>query len=141
MNFGKLSGIFREHDEDFIDFNKWKIDNINQKMQIKYSVPKNSKRLTIIMALITKINLSNNYKVIRVLDDNNSIVMNKLDIRKSLRLLCKTQVSYLNINNLKTGFWNNVYDSWYKHINEETTRAYDLRNRIVVPKKEEVKTI
>ena len=67
--------------------------------------------------------------------------MNELDIRKSLRLLCKTQVSYLNINNLKTGFWNNVYESWCKHINEETTRAYDLRNHIIVPKKEEVKTI
>ena len=141
LNVGTLIGFFREHDEGFIDFNKWKIDNINQDMQINYSASNNSKRLTIIMDLITKMNLSNNCKVFRVLDDNKAIVMNELDIRKSLRLLFKFQVSYLNINNLKTGFWNNVYESWCKHINEETTRAYDLRNHIIVPKKEEVKTI
>ena len=56
-------------------------------------------------------------------------------ILKSMRLLFRTQVSYLNINNLKTEFWNNVYESWCKHINEETTRAYDLSNHIKVPKK------
>ena len=58
-----------------------------------------------------------------------------------MRLLFRTQVSYLNINNLKTGFWNIVYESWCKHINEEATRVYDLSNHIIVPKKEEVKTI
>ena len=34
------------------------------------------------MDIITKMDLSNNCKVFRVLDDNNSIVMNELDIRK-----------------------------------------------------------
>ena len=52
-----------------------------------------------------------------------------------MRLLFRTQVSYLNINNLKTGFWNIVYESWCKHINEEATRVYDLSNHIIVPKK------
>ena len=64
-----------------------------------------------------------------------------LILKKSVGLLFRTQVSYLNINNLKTGFWNNVYESWCKHINEETTRTYDLSNHIIVPKKEEVKKI
>ena len=120
-----IIGIFREHDEGFVNFNKWKIDNINQDMQINYSASNQSRRLTIIMDIITKMNVSNSCKVFRVLDDNKSIVMNELDIRKSLRLLFKFQVSYLNVNNLKTGFWNNVYESWCKHINKETTRAYD----------------
>ena len=141
MNVGKLIGIFREYDEGFIDFNKWKIDNINQDMQINYSASNNSKRLTIIMDIITKTNVSNNCEVFRVLDDNDSIVMNELDISKSLRLLFKTQFSYININNLNIWFWNNVYESWCKQINEKITRAYDLRNHIIVPKKEEVKTI
>ena len=43
LNVGKLIGIFGEHDEGFIDFNKWKIDNINQDMQINYSASNNSK--------------------------------------------------------------------------------------------------
>ena len=58
-----------------------------------------------------------------------------------MRLLFRIHVSHLNINNLKIGFWNNVYESWYKHINDETTRAYDLSNHIIVQKKGEVKTI
>ena len=65
LNVVKFIVFFREHDEGFIDFNKWKIDNINQDMQINYSASNNSKRLTIIMDLITKMNLSNNYKVFR----------------------------------------------------------------------------
>ena len=131
MNFGKLSGIFREHDEDFIDFNKWKIDNLNQDMQINYSASNNSKRLIITDDIMTTLNVSNNCKVFRVLDNKNSIVMNELDIKKSMRLLFRTQVSYLNINKLKTGFWNNIYESCRKHINEKTTRAYDLSNHII----------
>ena len=51
-----------------------------------------------------------------------------LILKKSMRLLFRTQVSYLNINNLKTGFWNNVYEYWCKHINEETKRVYDLKS-------------
>ena len=89
LNVGKLIGIFGEHDEGFIDFNKWKIDDINQDMQIDYSASNKSIRLTITMDIITKMNLSNSCKVFRVLHDNKSIVMNELDIRKSLRLLFK----------------------------------------------------
>ena len=54
-----------------------------------------------------------------------------------MQLLFRIQISYLNINNLKTGFWNNVHDSWCKHINEETTRAYVLSNHIIVQKRSE----
>ena len=82
MNVGKLVGIFREHDEGFIDFNKWKIDNINQNMQIKYSASNNSKRVIIMDDIMTKLNISNNCKVFRVLENKNSIVMNELDIKK-----------------------------------------------------------
>ena len=82
MNVGKLIGIFGKHDEGFIDFNKWKIDNINQNMQIKYSASNNSKRLIIMDDLMSKLNKSNNYKVFWVLDNKNSIVMNDLDIKK-----------------------------------------------------------
>ena len=82
-------GISCEHDEGFIDFNKWKIEYINQDMQIDYSASNKSIRLTIIMDTITEMNLSNNCKIFRVLNDNKSIVMNELDIRKSLRLLFK----------------------------------------------------
>ena len=64
-----------------------------------------------------------------------------LILKKSMRLLFRTQVSYLNINNLKIGFLNNVYESWCKYINEKTTRVYDLSNHIIVQKKEEVKII
>ena len=80
LNVGKLIGIFREHDEVFIDFSKWKIDNINQNMQIKYSASNNSKRLIIMDDMMTKLNISNNCKVFRVLDNKNSIIMNELDI-------------------------------------------------------------
>ena len=141
LNIGKLIGIFREHDEGFIDFNKWRIDNINLSLQINYSASNNSKRLIIMDDLMTKLNLSNNCKVFRALDNKKSIVMNELEIKISLRLLFRTQVSYLNINKLKPGFWNNIYESWCKHINDETTRAYDLSNHTLVPKKEEVKII
>ena len=64
LNVGKLIVFFREHDEGFIDFNKWKIDNINQDTQIDYSASSKSKRLTIIMDIITKMNLLNNCKVL-----------------------------------------------------------------------------
>ena len=74
--------------------------------------------------IMSKMNISNNYKVFRILDNKNSIVMDELDIKKSMGLLFRTQVSYLNINNLKTGFLNNVYESWCKYINEKTTRVY-----------------
>ena len=84
--------------------------------------------------IMTKLNLSNNCKVFRVLDNKNSIIMNELEIKRSLQLLFRTQVSYLNINNLKPVFWNNVYEYWCKHINDETTRAYDLSNHIILPK-------
>jgi len=80
LNVGKLIGIFGKHNEDFIDFNKWKIDNLNQDMQINYSASNNSKRLIIMDDIMTKLNISNNCKVFRVLDNKNSIIMNELDI-------------------------------------------------------------
>ena len=52
-----------------------------------------------------------------------------------------TQVSYLNINNLKHGFWRNLYESWCKYLIEESIREYDLSNHIKVQKKGEVITI
>ena len=36
LNVSKLVGIFGIHDKGFIDFNKWRIDNINQSLQINY---------------------------------------------------------------------------------------------------------
>ena len=82
---------------------------------------------------MSKMNFSNKYKVLRVLDNKYSIVMSENDIRKSIRLLFRTQVSYLNINNLKLVFGRNVYESWCKHLTDELTRAYDLSNHIKVP--------
>ena len=63
MNVGKLIGIFGEHDEGFVDFNKWKLDNITQDVQISHSASNNSKRLIIMDDLMSKLNKSNNYKV------------------------------------------------------------------------------
>ena len=82
LNVGKLIGIFGEHDEGFIDFNKWKIDDINQDMQIDYSASNNSKRLIIMDDLMKKLNISNICKVFRVLGNKKSIIMNELDIKK-----------------------------------------------------------
>ena len=82
LNVGKLIGFFGEHDEGFIDFNKWKQHNITQDIQINYSASNNSKTLIIIDDIMSKMNISNNYKVFRILDNKNSIVMNELDIKK-----------------------------------------------------------
>ena len=71
LNVGKLIGIFREHDEGFIDLNKWIIDNINQSLQINYSASNNSKILIIMDDIMTKLNLSNNCNVLRVMDNKN----------------------------------------------------------------------
>ena len=87
MNVGKLIGIFGEHDEGFVDFNKWTLDNITHDVQISYSASNNSKRLIIMDDIMSKLNTSNNYKVFRVLDNKNSIVMNELDIKKIMRLI------------------------------------------------------
>ena len=53
---------------------------------------------------MSKMNFSNKYKVLRVLDNKYSIVMSENDIRKSIRLLFRTQVSYYHIYNLRPVF-------------------------------------
>ena len=58
LNVGKLIGIFGIHDEGFIDFNKWKQDNITNDIQNNFSATDTPKRLS-----ISKMNLSNKYKV------------------------------------------------------------------------------
>ena len=69
------------------------------------------------------------------MDNEYSIVMSESDIRKSIRLLFRTRVSYLNINNLKPVFFRFFYESWCKHLTDESTRVYDLSNHIKVPTK------
>ena len=91
--------------------------------------------------LISKVNSTKNYKVFRVLNNKYSIVVSENDIKKIIWLLFRTQVTYLNINILKHGFWRNIYESWCKYVIEESTRAYDLSNHIKVQKKGEVITI
>ena len=52
----------------------------------------------------------------------------------------RTQVSYVNINNLKPVFGGNVYESWCSHLTDESKEAYDLLNHIKVStKKKKVK--
>ena len=80
MNIGKLIGIFGEHEEGFIDFYKWKQDNITKDIQNNYSASNTTKRLTIMDYIMSKMNVSNNYKVFQVLDNKNAIVMSKHDI-------------------------------------------------------------
>ena len=82
MNVVKLNRIFGIYDEGFIDFNKRKHDNITKDIQNNYSASKTSKRLSIMNDLMSKTNVSNNYKVFRVLDNKCSIVMSKHDIKK-----------------------------------------------------------
>ena len=47
LNVGKLIGIFGIHDEGFIDFNKWKQDNITKDIQNNYSASDTPKRLSV----------------------------------------------------------------------------------------------
>ena len=64
MNVGKLVGIFGIHDEGFIEFNKWKQINITKVVQTNYSASDNPKILAIMNYLMSKMNLSKNYKVL-----------------------------------------------------------------------------
>ena len=80
MNVGNLIRIFGEHDEDFIDFNNGKQDIITKDIQNNYSASNTTKRLTIMDYIMSKMNVSNNYKVFQVLDNKNAIVMSKHDI-------------------------------------------------------------
>ena len=82
MNVGKLIEIFGIHDEGFIDFNKWKQDNITKDIQINYSASDTPKRLSIMNDLMSKMNISNNYKVFRVLDNNNKSEISELLTKK-----------------------------------------------------------
>ena len=57
-----------------------KQDNITKDIQNDYSSSDNPNKLSIMNDLMSKINLSNNYKVFRVVDNKYSIVMNENDI-------------------------------------------------------------
>ena len=50
-------------------------------------------------------------------------------------MIFRTQVSYLNIYNLRPLFWRNVYKFWCEDLTDESTRACDLSNHIKVPTK------
>ena len=80
MNVGKRIGFFSIRDEGFIDFNKWKQNNITKDIQNNYSASNTTNRLSIMNDIMSKINVSNNYKVFRVLDNKYSIVMSEYDI-------------------------------------------------------------
>ena len=69
LNVSKLVGIFGIHDKGFIDFNKWKQDNISKVIQSNYLESNTTKIKSIMNELITKMNLSNKCKVFRVLDN------------------------------------------------------------------------
>ena len=83
---------------------------------------------------MSNMNLSNKYRVFRVLDNKYSI-MSENDIRKTIWLLFRTQVSYLNIYNLRPLFWRNIYKFWCEDLTDESTRACDLSNHTKVPTK------
>ena len=111
MNVSKLVDIFGIHDKSFIDFNKWKQDNIPKVVLSNYLESNITKRKSIMNELITNMNLLNKCKAFRVLDNTFSVVMSEKEIRKSIGLLFRIQVSYVNINSLKPVFWKNVYKS------------------------------
>ena len=77
LNVGKLVSIFGNNSEGFIDFTKQKKNNINKVVQTNYLASSQPKRLLIMNNLISKLKLSKQCKVFRVLDDKYSIVMKK----------------------------------------------------------------
>ena len=54
--------------------------------------------------------------------------MSENNIRISIRLLFRTQFSYLNIYNLRPVFWINIYEYWCEHLTDESKRTYYLSN-------------
>ena len=59
-----------------------KQDNITKDIQNNYLVSDTPKRLSIMNDLISKVNLTKNYKVFRVFDNKYSIVVSENNIKK-----------------------------------------------------------
>ena len=67
-------------------------------------------------------------KVIRIVDKNYSIFITKQEIRSSVQIKFKNNISYNVTKNLKSSFWKNVHDSWCKDISKDVNKSYDLTN-------------
>ena len=77
MNFARLVGIFGKNNLGFMDFTKWKYDNICKVIHSNYSESDATQRKSIMNDLIKTINLSKRYKVFRVINNKFSIVMSE----------------------------------------------------------------
>lgn len=62
-----------------IDFTKWKYDNITEDIQNKYSNSKHDQRLLMLNDIFTNLNLSNAYRIFRVLNNKLSILQLKAE--------------------------------------------------------------
>ena len=62
-----------------IDFTKWKYDNITEDIQNKYSNSKHDQRLLMLNDIFTNLNLSNTYRIFRVLNIKLSILQLKAE--------------------------------------------------------------
>ena len=129
MNIEKRIKIVCEFSDGYIDFNKWKNDSINEVIHSIYSKSDNAKRKLIMNDLIN--DLSD--KVIRIVDKNYSIFITKQEIRSSVQIKFKNNISYNVTKNLKSSFWKNVHDSWCKDISKDVNKSYDLTNYQKVP--------
>ena len=103
---------FREYSDGFVDFNKWKNNDIDESIHSIYSKSDNMKRKHIVNDLMKELTC----KVIHLINKNYSMFMTEQKVRNSVQMKFKNDVSYNMIKHLNAGFWKNVHESWCSHM-------------------------
>ena len=75
LNVGKYVAIFDDKGKGFVDFNKWKHENITEKIQKEYSNSEHEQRISMLNDIMISLNLSNTYKVFCVINARLSVIM------------------------------------------------------------------
>ena len=96
LNVRKRIKLFREFSDDYIDFNQWKNNSINEAFYSKYSKSDNKTRKSIMNDWMNGLS----GKVIRVVDKNYSNVMTDQETRSSVQMKFENHVSYKIIKSL-----------------------------------------
>ena len=82
FEYWKTNTNFREFSDDYIDFNQWKNNSINEAFYSKYSKSDNKTRTSIMNDWMNELSS----KVIRVVDKNYSIFMTGQETRSSVQM-------------------------------------------------------
>ena len=90
FEYCKTNTNFREFCDDYIDFNQWKNNSINEAFYSKYSKSDNKTRKSIMNDWMNELS----GKVIRVVDKHYSNFMTDQETRSSVQMKFENHVSY-----------------------------------------------